>query len=105
MVEPERGQRYRLRPKPIAGSLPKQVRKEIAAFARWLKREYRALFGSDPLYRKRAGQFLTALLLPKPRRRGRPVRADITKAIRLLSLFSDLSEEIVGGFGLGQPAK
>jgi hypothetical protein len=67
--------------------LPRQLRKEIAAFALSLKRDYRAMFASDPIYRKRAGQFLMALLPPKPRRRGRPGRADVTNAIRLLRLF------------------
>jgi hypothetical protein len=67
--------------------LPRDFRKEIATFARKLKRDYRALFASNPVYRKRAGQFLTALLPPKPRRRGRPGRADVTQAIRLLALF------------------
>jgi hypothetical protein len=47
------------------------VWKEIAAFARKLARDHLALFASDPNYRKRAGRFLTALLPPKPRRRGR----------------------------------
>ena len=72
---------------PARAELPRGIRKEIAALARKLKRDYRVLFASDPIYRKRAGQFLTALLPPKPRRRGRPGRPDVTKAIRLLRLF------------------
>lgn len=60
---------------------------EVSALARKLKRHHPALFASDPLYRKRAGQFVTALLPPKPRRRGRPARADVTEAIRLLKRF------------------
>ena len=71
----------------LRAELPRDLRKEIATFARKLAREHRALFGSDPIYRKRAGQFLTALLPPKPRRRGRPGRADVTTAIRLLRKF------------------
>jgi hypothetical protein len=67
--------------------LPRPVRKEIATLAFMLKRHYAALFASDPIYRKRAGQFLTALLPPKPRRRGRPGRPDVTQAIRLLKRF------------------
>ena len=74
-------------PRPPSPLLPKEVRKELATLARKLKRDYRLLFASSPLYRKRAGQFLTALLPPKPRRRGRPGRPDVTKAIRLLELF------------------
>jgi hypothetical protein len=74
-------------PRPPSPLLPKEVRKELATFARKLKRGYRQLFASNPVYRKRAGQFLTALLPPKPRR-GRPGRVDVTEAIRLLELFS-----------------
>jgi hypothetical protein len=66
---------------------PRELRKEIAAFARKLKRDHKALFASDPVYKKRAGQFLTSLLPPKQRRRGRPGRPDVTKAIRLLKRF------------------
>jgi hypothetical protein len=68
-------------------ALPSPLRKEITAFALALKRQYRKLFSSDPLYRKRAGQFLTSLLPPKPRPRGRPGRPDVTKAIKLLRQF------------------
>jgi hypothetical protein len=67
--------------------LSRSIRNEIAAFARKLAREHRALFASAPIYRKRAGQFLTALLPPKPRRRGRPGRSDVTQAIQLLRRF------------------
>ena len=63
------------------------MRKELATVARKLAREHRALFASNPVYRKRAGQFLTALLPPKPRRRGRPGRPDVTQAIRLRRSF------------------
>jgi hypothetical protein len=63
------------------------MRKELATFARKLKRDHGALFATDPIYRERAGQFLTALLPPKPRRRGRPGRPDVTTAIRLLRQF------------------
>src|SRR5215831_21073573 len=68
----------------------RDLRKEIAAFARRLAKEHRGLFTSDPNLRKRAGQFLTALLPPKPRRRGRPGRKDVTNAIRLLRKFRRL---------------
>jgi hypothetical protein len=67
--------------------LPRSLRKEIAAFARNLKGDHRALFSSDPAYRKRAGQFLTALLPPKPKRRGRPGIPSVTKAIALLKKY------------------
>jgi hypothetical protein len=52
-----------------------------------LGREHRAQFSSDPNLRERAGRYLTALLPPKFRRRGRPGRPDVTKAIRLLRKF------------------
>ena len=67
--------------------LPRELRKEIAAFARKLAKEHRAVFAEDPTRRKRAGQYLTALLPPKPRRRGRPGDPTVTKAIRLLRTF------------------
>jgi hypothetical protein len=63
--------------------LPRSLRKEIAAFARKLNRHHRALFTSVPAYPKRVGQFLTALLSPKPKRRGRPGIPSVTKAIAL----------------------
>ena len=63
------------------------IRKQIADFARKLSREHRAQFASNPLYRKRAGQFLTALLPLKSRRRRRPGGPDVTKAIQLLRAF------------------
>jgi hypothetical protein len=75
------------KPRTTVTALPRPVRKEITTFALTLKRHYRKLFASDPLYRKRAGQFLTALLPPKPRPRGRPGRPDVTKAIKVLRQF------------------
>jgi hypothetical protein len=45
-------------------SVAPRARKELSSFARKLACEHRALFASDPVYRKRAGQFLTALLTP-----------------------------------------
>jgi hypothetical protein len=71
----------------MEGALPQALRKEIAAFARKLAKAYRAVFAEDPTRRKRAGQYLTALLPPKPRRRGRPGDPTVTKAIRLLRKF------------------
>jgi hypothetical protein len=68
-------------------NLPQEVRKELAIFARKLVRDHRPLFISDPDLRRRAGQFLTALLPPKPRRRGRPGLPSVTTAIRLLRKF------------------
>src|SRR5207253_762322 len=58
-----------------------------ATFARKLKRDHRALFAFNSLYRKRAGQFLTALLPPKPRGRGRPGIPSVTLAISLMAKF------------------
>jgi hypothetical protein len=68
--------------------LPRSLRKEIAACARKLKRNHRALFTSVPAYRKQVGQFLTTALLPrKPKRRGRPGIPSVTTAIRLQEKF------------------
>ncbi len=52
-----------------------------------LKHDHKAPFVADPLLKKRVERFLVALLPPKPRRRGRPGRADVTKAIRLLKVL------------------
>ena len=67
--------------------LPASIRKDVAVFARKLAQNHGAAFRADRTYRKRAGQFLTALLPPKPRRRGRPGRSDVTEAIRLLNQY------------------
>jgi len=67
--------------------IPRAIRKELATLARKLAREHKTLFAADPTIRKRAGQFLTALLPPKPRRRGRPGRPEVTLAIRLMAKF------------------
>jgi hypothetical protein len=69
------------------------IRKQIATFAPQLAREHPAHLASDPLYRKRAAQFFTALLPPKSRRRGRPGRKDVTQAIRLKAKFRRLYPE------------
>jgi hypothetical protein len=69
-------------------SLPKKLRKEISIPARELVREHRAQFSTEPNLRKRAGSFLTGLLPPKPRRRGRPGTASeavLTEARNTLS--------------------
>jgi hypothetical protein len=74
--------------------LPRSLPKEIAACPRKLNRHHHALFTSDRAYRKRVGQFLTALLPfltallpPKPKRRGRPGILSVTKAIALKKKF------------------
>jgi hypothetical protein len=72
----------------MEGALPQALRKEIAALARKLAKEYRTVFAEDPALRKRSGQFLTALLPPKPRRRERPGDPIVTKAVRLLRKFT-----------------
>jgi len=70
-----------------ATELPRAIRKELASLARKLNREHRVLFAGNPNLRKRAGQFLIALLPPKPRRRGRPGIQSVTQAIRLIGKF------------------
>src|SRR5262249_1336937 len=66
---------------------PRDLRTEHAGVARKLAKQHRDLCTSDPNLRKRAGQFLTALLPPKPRRRGRPGLPSVTTAIRLLRKY------------------
>ncbi len=78
---------HALTPRRTEPELPRALPKEISQFARKLKRDHRALFASNPLYRKRAGQFITSLLPPKPRRRGRPSWRDVTEAIGLRKEF------------------
>jgi hypothetical protein len=67
--------------------IPGEVRKEIIRCARELNRSYRGRFISDQTLKDRAARLLRSLLPPKPRRRGRPGRPDVTQAIRLLELF------------------
>jgi len=69
----------RRRPSP---RLPAAVRKEIARFARELRRQHREVFMGDPKLKDRASRFLRSLLPPR-RERGRPGIDSVTKAIRL----------------------
>jgi hypothetical protein len=75
--------------------MPAVVLKEITHVARDLTRQNRQLFLADPKLKDRAARLLRSLLPPTPRRRGRPARADVTAAIRLLrryrNQFSDES--------------
>jgi hypothetical protein len=73
----------RRRPGP---RLPASVRKEIARFARELRRQHRKFFTADPKLKDRAARFLRSLLPPK-RKRGRPGIDSVTKAIRLRQRF------------------
>ncbi len=67
--------------------MPAAVRKEITRVARELNRQHRNAFLADPKLKDRASRLLRSMLLPKPRRRGRPERADVTKAITLLKKY------------------
>ena len=67
-----------------APPLPAAVRKEIRRLARALNGQHGRLFLADPKLKDRAGRFLKSLLLPKPRRRGRPGMSSVTTAINLL---------------------
>lgn len=66
--------------------LPAAVRKEIARFARELRRAHRKLFIADPKLKDRVARFLRSLLPPK-HKRGRPGIDSVTKAIRLRQRF------------------
>jgi hypothetical protein len=68
-----------------------ELRKELTAIAHRLVREQRAQFTSDPDVRKRARQFLTVKLPPKPRRRGRPGIASVTTLFCALCQMHTLS--------------
>jgi hypothetical protein len=68
-------------------SLPPPVRKEIARFARQLIRLHRQAFIADHKLKDRAARLLRSLLLPRPRRRGRPGLASVTKALALLQKY------------------
>jgi hypothetical protein len=67
--------------------LPPAMRKEIAGLARELNLQHRKVLMADPNLKDRVARFLRSLLLPRPRRRGRPRRPDVTQAIRLLRRF------------------
>ena len=73
----------RRRPRP---RLPAAVRKEIARFARELRRQHHKLFATDSKLKHRAARFLRSLLPPK-RKRGRPGIDSVTKAIQLRQRF------------------
>jgi hypothetical protein len=75
--------------------LARAVRKEIATFARKLARDHRALFASDPALRKRAGQFLTAPVLPDKQTNNRDV------VIAAVGLTSQVGIQYQGRKGAG----
>jgi hypothetical protein len=49
-----------------------------------LNRQHRKLFTADPRLKDRVARLLRSLLLPRPRRRGRPGIESVTTAIRVL---------------------
>jgi hypothetical protein len=79
-----RSKRRNLNQQPL---IPAAVCKEITQAARELKRNHRALFIADPMLKDRVARLIRSLLPPKPRRRGRPGRKDVTTAILLLARF------------------
>ena len=79
---PQRKQKPRSRPRSTP-PLPALVRKEIRRAARELNRHARSYFIADPKLKDRAARLLRSLLLPKPRRCGRPGIECVTKAIAL----------------------
>ena len=80
--QPKRSRRRRSDP-----GIPSPVRKKITRLARELNRQQRQSFITDPKLKDRAARLLRSLLPPKPRRRGRPGRTDVTQALRLLKRF------------------
>jgi hypothetical protein len=65
--------------------IPAEVRKEITEVVRNLKRKHSRLFMTDPKLKDRVARLFRSLLPPKPRRRGRPGRKDVTTAILLMA--------------------
>jgi hypothetical protein len=85
--EEPRGTGSRPRGRSITPPLPAAVRKEITRLARELNRQHGQLFKAEPKLKDRVARLLRSLLLPKPRRRGRPGLDSVTAAIRLLGKF------------------
>src|ERR1039458_1784401 len=79
---PQRNPRRRSTPR-----LPAAVRKEVTRAARELNGRARPYFMADPKLKDRTARFLRSLLLPKPRRRGRPGIPSVTKALALLKKY------------------
>jgi hypothetical protein len=71
-------------PQRRKSALPKDAQRAIIACARLLREQHKPAFRSNPELRRVAGKLLTALLPPRPRRRGRPCEPHISLAIRLL---------------------
>ena len=68
-----------------AAAVPPAIRKEVAQFARELKRQHKSLFITDPKLKDRVGRMLRSMLPPK-QNRGRPALDSVTMA-RLLKRF------------------
>jgi hypothetical protein len=71
-------------PRRRKSPLPRPAQRTVIACARELKELHGAAFLANPELRRAAGKLLTALLPPRPRRRGRPFEPRISRAIRLL---------------------
>jgi hypothetical protein len=79
IVAPSRNSR-RQRP-----TIPKEIRKEVAQYARAISKKYGEAFQNDHKLKDRITRLVKALLPPRPKRRGRPRDPQITRAIRLHS--------------------
>jgi hypothetical protein len=76
-------------PQKKDAELPRSVWKEIATFARKLARDHRALIASDPNYRKRARQVLTALYSHPSRGAGEDREAGCTAMLNSTAMEAD----------------
>jgi len=77
-------QRKRKRRSP---PLPQQYRQDITRMARQHRKRFGKLLLADPKLKDRSARFYRSLLLPKPKRRGRPPVESVTIATRLLQKY------------------
>jgi hypothetical protein len=73
----------RRRPPPM----PRQLRRDIAGFAKTTRRKYAEQFARDPTLKVRSARLLRTMLPPRPRRGGRPGNEIVTEAIFLYQKF------------------
>jgi len=71
------------KPKRKEPAIPPQLMKDLRELAERHRRLFKAEFLADPKLKDRAARFYGSLLLPKPKRRGRPPIESVTVAARL----------------------
>ena len=63
--------------------LPREYRQAIVLTAREHRKRYRLLFLSDPTLKDRGARLYRSLLLPRPRKPGRPGLAEVSLALQM----------------------